>query len=279
MSTSGDHPQLASALNFRITGGAERPWLVLLHGFMGSGADWAPLLSRLESRFRCLVIDLPGHGASRLPEDWGACAMGTTCGLVIDVLDRVGVSAGYLWGYSLGGRVAMNLLTAQPEQFAAVVLESASPGIAEAEARRERADADDALALRLETEGLARFLEYWYRLPIFGSLQRDPALPRLLQMRLRNDPHALGEILRRLSPGRTPWLWSQLTDITRPPTLFVAGAEDEKYCAIGRRLSELNPTIRFEPVSQCGHSVHIQRPAALARIVLEFLQEVEGSDD
>jgi 2-succinyl-6-hydroxy-2,4-cyclohexadiene-1-carboxylate synthase len=205
--------------------------------------------------------------------------METFCEAVFAILDHLGVSSGYIWGYSLGGRVAMSMMLQRPGFFRAAVIESANPGIRDSSGRKERADMDDRLAARLQTEGLSRFLEYWYQLPIFGSLSKGPAMSMLLQQRLRNDPDQLAEILRRLSPGRTPCLWKALTDAALPPTLFVAGEEDAKYCDIGARLAGENERIRFERMAGCGHSIHIQQPAALARIALEFLEKVEESHD
>ena len=38
--------------------------LVLLHGFLGSGADWRQVLPGLQHHYRCVTVDLPGHGES-----------------------------------------------------------------------------------------------------------------------------------------------------------------------------------------------------------------------
>ncbi|GAQ91163.1 isochorismate synthase [Klebsormidium nitens] len=42
--------------------GADRPLVLFLHGFLGSRADWFPVIDHLTSSARCIPIDLPGHG-------------------------------------------------------------------------------------------------------------------------------------------------------------------------------------------------------------------------
>ena len=44
--------------------GGELPAVVLIHGMTFSKATWDPIVDRLRDRFRCLCVDLPGHGES-----------------------------------------------------------------------------------------------------------------------------------------------------------------------------------------------------------------------
>ena len=47
------------------------PKLLLLHGFLGSSADWSPLAAALSSTHECLALDLPGHGSLLSPGKFG----------------------------------------------------------------------------------------------------------------------------------------------------------------------------------------------------------------
>ena len=42
--------------------------VVWLHGFLGSGSEFLPFAESLTGRFRSLLVDLPGHGASPIGE-------------------------------------------------------------------------------------------------------------------------------------------------------------------------------------------------------------------
>ena len=47
-----------------IDTGGDLPTIVLVHGMTFSKATWDPIVARLRDRFRCLAVDLPGHGES-----------------------------------------------------------------------------------------------------------------------------------------------------------------------------------------------------------------------
>ena len=44
--------------------GGDLPAIVFIHGMTFSRQTWDPIVDRLKDRFRCLAVDLPGHGAS-----------------------------------------------------------------------------------------------------------------------------------------------------------------------------------------------------------------------
>src|SRR5262249_58226033 len=101
-----------------------------------------------------------------------------------------GVAGGAALGHWLGGRVALHAAVAHPSRVERLVLESSSPGIADPGERAGRAAADEALAARLEREGLAAFVDDWMAQPLFGSQRRlDPAATaRERALRLPHPP-------------------------------------------------------------------------------------------
>ncbi len=53
------------APNVELAG--EGPLVVLLHGFTGAAAGWAPIVELLAPEFTTIAIDIVGHGASDSP--------------------------------------------------------------------------------------------------------------------------------------------------------------------------------------------------------------------
>ena len=115
-------------LNVEMTG--QGPALVALHGFTGSIQTWQSFSEVAKTGFTVVAVDQPGHGASDSPPDSRMYTMERHVQALAEILDRVGLERVAWLGYSLGGRIALSAAVALPERTTALVLESASPGIA-----------------------------------------------------------------------------------------------------------------------------------------------------
>lgn len=256
-------------LNVEITG--EGPALLLLHGFTGSAVSWVPFRRKWPD-LTLIAVDLLGHGRSACPQDSDRYSMERCVEDLLTLLDRLSIQRAAVLGYSMGGRVALHLALAAPDRLWALLLESASPGIEEPAERFERRQADDALAAAIQREGIEAFVARWEALPLFASQARLPPKVRaaLRRQRLTNNPTGLAGSLRGMGAGAHPPLWHHLGEI-RTPALLIAGALDEKYCDIARRMAAMMPNARLKIVADAGHAVHLEQPAAFARAVYEFL--------
>jgi 2-succinyl-6-hydroxy-2,4-cyclohexadiene-1-carboxylate synthase len=177
-------------------------------------------------------------------------------------------------GYSLGARIALRLAIDHPDVVDGLVLESPSAGIADPAARGARRIADEALARRIERDGIAAFVAEWEAQPIFAT---QDALPparaaRIRRIRLANRPAGLGASLRGAGQGTMEPLADRLAAVSAR-TLVIAGALDD----VGRPRAEAVAAgirgARLAVVDGSGHTPHDERPAAFRRLALDFLQE------
>ncbi|RMH76647.1 MAG: 2-succinyl-6-hydroxy-2,4-cyclohexadiene-1-carboxylate synthase [Calditrichaeota bacterium] len=272
-------PERAKRLYYTSEGDPKHPPILFLHGFMGSGEDWAEIVAALKDRFYCLSVDLPGHGRSadfspELPRD-----MPHTAAAVMEVVKALPERPAYLVGYSMGGRLALYVALHYPQHFAGVVLESASPGLKTAAERAGRIHRDEQLARRLEGEDFAAFLEAWYRQPLFASLGKHPRYPELIARRLRTnpDPRALARALREMGTGRQPSLWDELPRM-KMPLLLVVGENDPKFSALAREMAARCPTAQVAVIKDAGHNVHFEQPEVFARTVAGFANDSQSPD-
>jgi len=170
-----------------------------------------------------------------------------------------------LAGYSMGGRIALHYALARPGWVARLVLVGASPGLADAGERAARREADEALAERIEQDGVAAFAEEWEAQPIFAG--RPPAVAEAARAdRLRNDAAGLAAALRGLGMGAMEPLWDRLGEVGVPVRLVV-GERDAKFRAIAERMAELLPDVRVVVVQAAGHAAHLERPAIVAEAI------------
>jgi 2-succinyl-6-hydroxy-2,4-cyclohexadiene-1-carboxylate synthase len=251
--------------------------LVWLHGFTGSAATWKAHAEVFSRKFQVLAVDLHGHGLSDSPADPRRYSMEHCAEDLIAILDYFGHKRANLLGYSMGGRVALHFAINHPERVQSLILESASPGLEDPQARIERRTDDEFMAQRIEKEGLESFVEYWGNLPLFASQKRLPGEIRewVRFQRLQNDPRGLANSLRGLGTGTPEPLWDRLAGLD-VPTLLIAGALDKKFTEIAKRMAALIPAAQLEIVPNVGHTVHLENSAGFDKLVLNFLEQVQG---
>ncbi len=246
--------------------------LVLLHGFTGSAAGWGTraLGALRSSGVEPRALDLPGHGSRAGEADPSLFTLERVVEGIAAELAVEGRTA--LLGYSMGGRLALHVALRHPERVRALVLESASPGLATAEERAERRAGDEALAERIERDGVDDFVDFWESLPLFASHATLPPEERdaLRRVRRDNDGTSLAAALRGLGTGSLPSLWERLPEV-RVPVLVLTGELDRKFAEIGERMAAALPRAERVVVPGAGHGVHRDRPEAWARAVAGFL--------
>ncbi len=244
------------------------PSVLFLHGFLGHGADWKGLRRLLPLQHRGYAPDLPGHGATPLtpgPQGYAAWVAWLTAWLDAHHLTRI-----HLVGYSLGGRVALAFALTHPQRVVSLTLESVNPGLSDPQARAERARLDAQRAEVIRRQGLRAFLEAWYRLPLFASLDAHPGLrATLIAQRSRQNAAHMARVIAEMSPGVQPDLTPRLGELDLP-VLLVTGALDPKYPTLLRQMAEHLPRARYVEVPQAGHNVHREQPEALARWLEAF---------
>ncbi len=252
--------------------------LLLLHGFTGSGSNWA-FLAKSDDR-TLLAPDLLGHGATDAPADRNRYAMEQAAADLAQFIQAQSQTPVHLLGYSMGGRLALYVALTYPVLLRSLILESASPGLEHADARVARRRDDAALADFIEAEGVSAFVTRWENAALFASQRQLPPAVRdgLRRQRLANRPAGLADSLRGMGTGSQPSLWSRLKEVSCP-TLLITGALDGKFCAINRSMAAQLPGARLTVHPDAGHTVHLEQPQAFTAAVHAFLQEVEGSSE
>jgi 2-succinyl-6-hydroxy-2,4-cyclohexadiene-1-carboxylate synthase len=215
------------------------------------------------------MVDLIGHGQSASPSDAARYALELCVPDLLAILDVLDLQRANVLGYSMGGRVALRLAIEAPERVSMLLLESASPGIEDAQERAARIRSDDMLAERIERDGIAAFVAEWECQPLLQLADHVAAAVRDEQhaQRLRNDPRGLANSLRGMGAGRQAPLWDQLATL-RVPTRLLVGEWDSRYRAIGERMRTVMPCVELTVSPEAGHTVHLDQPARFIEWVL-----------
>lgn len=240
--------------------------LVMMHGLFGSFENLGAISRILDNDFTLYRLDLRNHGRSPHSDHMSFAAMADD---LIEFLDRQSLPSPFLFGHSLGGKVAMELACRQPARVRKLVVADIAPvsypshhnaildGLAGIDLTRvqSRRDADAQLANFVAEAPVRQFILKSLERTTDGSYRWRLNVPAILNeyddLRL-----AVGE------GGQYPG-----------PTLFLRG-EHSNYIA-ERNTAEIKakfPASTITTIEGASHWLHAEKPQAVAKAILDFLQ-------
>jgi pimeloyl-ACP methyl ester carboxylesterase len=264
-------------LAYMDIGPRDAPPVVLIHGYTDSARDWASLAPLLAAaKFRLIIVDLRGHGASGKPE----CCY-TRFDFAYDVkllLANLKVDSANIVGHSLGSVVAQTFAELWPEATRGLILVS-STGTS--------FGADESAG---KVGGSTREWPSW--LAGVARLQ-DPIDPESTFMRdwwkesMRINPDFFSSRQRRDAAAIPAHVWRDIADETllgddlhlmlpriRAPTLLIWGGRDTVMSEAGRnalRTGIKGNEVRIFP--SLGHDLFWEDPRAVGSVMIIFLEK------
>ena len=254
--------------------------LVLLHGFGGSSYSWRRVTPKLAERHPVLAPDLYGFGYTERPEDPAAYTRTGQVGLVLGLMDALGLEGVHLVGHSYGGSLAVALATRHPRRVRSLVLvDAAHPSYPQTRrrsiARLGPYNAFYVRVLGLRRRVIARGLERSYH---DDELAKPEVVDAYLE-RLRVEG-AVRAYRGLTVPQPDPGPEVELSDVAAP-TLVLWGTEDPLISVgSGREATGEIPGATFVEIPEAGHAPHEERPAEVADRILAFLASLgdDGED-
>jgi pimeloyl-ACP methyl ester carboxylesterase len=264
-------------LAYMDIGPRDAPPVVLIHGYTDSARDWAPVAPVLASRFRLIMVDLRGHGASGKPD----CCY-TRFDFAYDIellLANLRVASANIVGHSLGSVVAQTFAEVWPGLTRRLILISSTGTSFGLDEPVGKAAGDVASPLPGWLAGVAHlrdpidpdspFMRDWWKEsmrinPEFfsGRQRRDAAAIPAHVWRDIADQTLLGDDLRRMLPR------------IRAPTLLIWGGRDTVMSEAGRealRTGIKGNEVRIFP--SLGHDLFWEDPRAVGSVMISFLEK------
>lgn len=244
--------------------------VAFIHGFPHNRSLWAPQVSGLLDRARCIAPDLRGFGDSSRS---GPFSVDQYADDVATLLGTLAVDRAVVVGLSMGGYVAFSLWRRHRALVRGLVLADTRAGADSDETRAKR----QALIEVARTRGSGAVADAQIT-GMIGKTTREkrPGMIDEVHRMLESAPvegivGALEAMMAR--PDSTPTL--ETIDV---PTLVVVGSEDvltppseAEILHRGIRNS------RLEVIEHAGHVSNYERPAAFNHVVSEFLAGIEYS--
>jgi 3-oxoadipate enol-lactonase len=238
--------------------------LLFAHAFPLNRTMWAPQVSALVERSRCIAADLRGFGDSTVVPPYSMEQYADDLAHLLDVLriDKV-----VLVGCSMGGYVSLAFWRRHRARVRALVLVGTRAG----------ADSEETLARRRELIRVARTEG--------ATTVANMQIPALVGKSTREkQPDTYDAVHRMIAQAPVDGIVGAIEAMmVRPdstltlagidvPTLIVVGEEDVPTpVQEARRLHEGIPGSRLEIISTAGHLASLERPAAFNHVLTEFL--------
>lgn len=246
----------------------DAPLIVFLHGFMGDKEDLKPISTAIAPSYSRLFIDLPGHGQTKISHFYSTHDIFLKLSQFINFFSN----SPTLYGYSMGGRVALELAShyLRPQK---VILESAGLGLKNEDEQTERKKADLALFNNYDQNSIRQFLTLWYQNPIFNRYDLHPQFFSDCQKKSFHDLREWQSSQNFLSSGCFPLASSTLLKLSHFsfPMLYIYGSEDTKYQEWARQLSSLKSVALYK-VMGAGHNPHKTHALEIADLLSNALK-------
>jgi len=249
------------SIAYRVDGEGEP--LVMVHGVGGGAENWDGVVAALPARFRCIRLDLSGHGRSGLITS--PCTVQDLARDVTDVMDALGVRAAAIAGFSLGGLIAQALALECPDRVTKLAL------IATVAGRTPEEQARSAARIEVVREKGLAFIaagnrEFWFS----DAFRRDhpDAVEARVQQFMACDPASYLHAFAVFAKGD---FVSRLGEI-RVPTLVLAGEFDPAATArMARLMHEKIAGSRLEILAGMRHALLIECPRRVSDLMAGFL--------
>lgn len=96
--------------------------VIFVHGNSSSASTWLPVMTGdFGQRFRCLALDLPGHGQSEPARDQASYSLPGYAAVLTAFTQELGASDAVVVGWSMGGQIAMEAAPMLPDAGGFVV--------------------------------------------------------------------------------------------------------------------------------------------------------------
>ena len=245
----------------------EFPTIVFLHGFLGSGEIFKSLVEKCKNFSNPVTIDLLGHGKTEGAELHYRFSSAEQIADITKLIQEQLPSPVFLYGYSMGARLALNIALTRPDLIQGLILESGTFGI-EVEAERQARQALDAARSDQIIGNYSDFINQWQELDVF---KRDKPDDQLISIQKAQNPYWMANSLLGFGTGTMPCLRDRLSEIVTPTLLFT-GEFDSKFIRINQVMrKELNHA-EIVILPESGHRVHSTASFEIAEHLKTFIE-------
>lgn len=232
-----------------------KPTLVLLHGWGLNQGVWSDIKQQLAADFRILTPDLPGFGQNQqFPADYQLSA-------IVRQLAAQIPEQSYVFGWSLGGLIAIALAAAFPQQVRQLALIAATPKfLATPDWPGMRAEVMQQFSTAL-TVNLPQTIQRFLAIQAMGSEHARQDILKLRESIAAYPPPQAQAVALALTLLAQTDLRQTFAELTLPIVGCYGRLDSLVPVSVVPLLQALQPQARFTVLPKASHAPFISHPA------------------
>ena len=245
-----------------------KKWVTFIHGAGGSSSIWFRQIRAFKAEFNVLLIDLRGHGNSKITSKDNTKQEYTFDFItndIVEVLQHLQITKSHFIGISMGTILIRDLAERYPELLETMVLGGA------------------VLKLNVRSKLLMGFgnvfksvVPYILLYKLFAFIimpKKNHKESRLLFVKEAKKLYQK-EFLKwyKLTAQLNPLLRFFRLNETNIPTLYVMGEQDHLFLPSIKKVISGHVNAQLHVIRNCGHVVNVEQPIEFNEQVISFLK-------
>lgn len=243
-----------------------KEWVVFVHGAGGSSAVWHKQVKPFSEKFNVLLVDLRGHGQSKLKTESKKYSFKMIANDVLETLKAHSIETAHFVGVSLGSIIIKQVYSLQPKIVKSMVFAGAVTEL----------NFKSRLLLRIGRI-FNNVLPYMVLYKIFARVMMPKKNhERSRKLFIQEAKKLMDKEFKRwfkLTARLTAYLSELEKDKSIIPKLYIMGGEDHLFLAPVKKLVENDASSQLQIVPNCGHVVNIENSIVFNELSIDFIEK------
>jgi pimeloyl-ACP methyl ester carboxylesterase len=240
-------------------------WVVFIHGAGGSSAVWFKQIKPFSEKFNVLLLDLRGHGQSKLKTDSKNYSFKIIANDVLLTMQEHAIETAHFVGVSMGSIIIKQLYSLSPKTVQSMVFAGAVTKL----------NFKSRLLLRIGRI-FNSIMPYMLLYKIFARVM----MPRKnheqsRKLFIKEAKKLMDKEFRRwfkLTAQLTAYLAELEQNTYKIPTLYIMGGEDNLFLTPVKKLLQNDRYSQLQIVPNCGHVVNIENSIVFNELSINFIE-------
>ena len=246
---------------------ANSDWVVFIHGAGGSSTIWYKQINSFRRHYNLLLIDLRGHGRTRVDEEINKRLDYTFDSIaqeIYDVLDINSINKAHFVGVSLGTILIRKLVEIDQSRIISIVMCGAIVSLT-----------NFSRILIILGNSLKKLVPFLFLYTLFAFI----ILPKRSHKKSRSVFIHEAKKMKKTEFIRWFGLTRYLDNLLKVyqktthglPILFISGKEDHLFIEDVKKMAHFEPQAKLEIIENCGHIVNIEKSEIFNGITLKYI--------